>query len=97
MVVKLASSRKQNLKHVLKGLIKFVVDDANMCVNFSTMNRSRLTLAVTKLQPAGKRKQGPPLERLLGYIETETGHEAKVLENRIIIIIIITTTTTITI
>jgi len=52
------------------------------------MNRSRLTLAVTKFQPAGKRNQGRLLEWLLVYIETETGHEALVLEIRIRMMII---------
>jgi methyl coenzyme M reductase alpha subunit len=66
----------KNLKHILTGLIKFVVVDAKICINFTRMNRSRLTPAVTKFQPAGKRSQGHPLERLLGYIETETGHKS---------------------
>jgi hypothetical protein len=65
----------KNLMHVLTGLIKFVLVDANMCVNFSMLKRSRPTPSVTNLQQAGIMSQGCPLERLLGYIETETGHE----------------------
>ena len=61
---------------MLTGVIKFVVVDGNIYINFSRMNRSTLKLAVTEFQPAGKRGQGSPLERLLEYIETKTGHES---------------------
>ena len=41
----------------LQPLIKFVVVDAKTCINFTRMNRSRLTLAVTKFHPDGQRKE----------------------------------------
>jgi len=54
----LLHQKYKKLKHIFTELIKFVVVDGNMCINFSRMNRSRLTLAVTKFKPAGKRSQG---------------------------------------
>jgi hypothetical protein len=54
----LLHQKYKNLKHMITELIKFVVVEGTMCINFSRMNRSRLTLAVTKFKPAGKRSQG---------------------------------------
>jgi hypothetical protein len=43
------------------------------------MERSRLPYAIIKYHPAGKRKPGHPLKRLIDcYIGTKMGHEAQV-------------------
>ena len=54
IAVNLHHQKYKSLNHLLTGLIKFVVVDANMCVSFSPMNRSRLTLAVTNSNQQGK-------------------------------------------
>jgi hypothetical protein len=62
----LLHQKYKNLKHILTGIIKVVVVDGNLCIKFGGINRSRLSLAVTKFQPVRKKEPRTHIREISG-------------------------------
>jgi len=83
LLSRLLHQKYKNLKHMLTGLIKFVVVDGNIVSTLVEWTGPDSHWLLQNSNQWEKRNQGCTLERFLGFIDTETGHKSEVLESRI--------------